>query len=291
MCSSLVEKPDLLCLNSVEPLHFDLKPRTTLGFVQLPSDLTLDMEAPFLLSQIPGVMWRNQKMKFEKDDELITSGTFERAKKNIKFAAGAFLPVSGESFGSLDVVALTCTSLSFTLGTADTQAELLEGYPNVVAVDMASSILNSLNSVCNNNLIEHKIGVLTPYINELHNNNINFLKRNGVFVLNHLNLNIPVDFLVSQLSPDSIFMKACELYQKNSSISVLIICCSALRSTQYGFIDRLEKKLNIPVITSNQAMMWECLQKSKNIGKDEIKGVIGYGRLFYEYDYIPILQN
>lgn len=43
---------------------FDPKPRVTFGFVQLPSDILLESEAPALLNQIPNVAFRVQKMQF-----------------------------------------------------------------------------------------------------------------------------------------------------------------------------------------------------------------------------------
>ena len=48
----------------------------------------------------------------------------------------------------------------------------------------------------------------------------------------------------------------------------------------YGFIDRLEEEIGTPVITSNQAMMWNCLKDSKNVTDEEVKSIKGYGGLF-----------
>ena len=99
-----------LCIN------FDPKPKATIGFVCIPSDITLDTEAPALLSQIPGILWRFTKMGFDEGDDQICKEVYERAKKNISIAAKSFLPSDQNSYGSLDVIAMCCTSLSFTLG-------------------------------------------------------------------------------------------------------------------------------------------------------------------------------
>ena len=97
-------------------VQFDPKPKATIGFVSIPSDITLDMEAAPLLSQIPGVLWRFTKMIFEEGDDEICEEVYSRAKKNISNATKSFLPNDGTSYGSIDVVAMCCTSLSFTLG-------------------------------------------------------------------------------------------------------------------------------------------------------------------------------
>ena len=97
-------------------MQFDPKPKATIGFVSIPSDITLDMEASPLLSQIPGVLWRFTKMMFDEGDDEICEEVYSRAKKNISNATKSFLPNDGTSYGSIDVVAMCCTSLSFTLG-------------------------------------------------------------------------------------------------------------------------------------------------------------------------------
>ena len=97
-------------------IKFDQKPKATIGFVSIPSDITLDTEAGPLLAHIPGVLWRFTKMTFEDEDDEICEEVYARAKKNIANAARSFLPNDKDSYGSLDVVAMCCTSLSFTLG-------------------------------------------------------------------------------------------------------------------------------------------------------------------------------
>ena len=97
-------------------IKFDQKPKATIGFVSIPSDITLDTEAGPLLAHIPGVLWRFTKMTFEDEDNEICEEVYARAKKNIANAARSFLPNDKDSYGSLDVVAMCCTSLSFTLG-------------------------------------------------------------------------------------------------------------------------------------------------------------------------------
>ena len=53
----------------------------------------------------------------------------------------------------------------------------------------------------------------------------------------------------------------------------LFVSCTAL--PVLNIIDRLEKKLNVPVLSSNQALIWDSLE---SIGKN--KAVLGFGKLF-----------
>ena len=53
----------------------------------------------------------------------------------------------------------------------------------------------------------------------------------------------------------------------------LFISCTAL--PVLNIIDRLEKKLSKPVLSSNQTLIWDTLEK---IGKNN--NIIGFGSLF-----------
>lgn len=264
-------------------LIFDPKPRLTIGFIQVPGDITLDIEVYPLLSQIDNIRWRITKLSFKDNNEHISTNTYKKSKKNIKKAAATFLPRNNQDYGSLDIIALSCTSMSFALGSIQVQEELYKGYPDaIVTTDMATAIINALHSIN-----AYNIALLTPYIDELHQKNINFLTNNGFNVIVHHNLNLTKDSLVSSLNPESILEQAARLFNDNKlnvQPDTLFICCSAFRSTGYGFIDHIEKTLGVPVITSNQALMWECLDKSPKISQEEIRNVKGYGQLFEEYE-------
>lgn len=73
-------------------VKFDTKPRLTIGFVVLPSDIPLDLEVHHLLSQVQGVTWRMTRMAFADHDESLSGENFEKAKKNISVATSVFMP-------------------------------------------------------------------------------------------------------------------------------------------------------------------------------------------------------
>jgi maleate isomerase len=53
----------------------------------------------------------------------------------------------------------------------------------------------------------------------------------------------------------------------------VFICCGALRSLD--ITEKLENKLSKPVVTSIQAMVWNCLRQAGVYNK-----IKGYGKLF-----------
>lgn len=265
-----------------------------MGFIQLPTDFTLDIEIHGMLSQIDNVIWRLQKLPFiEKDGYNITSEMYHNIKKNIQHTASIFLPHPSNGdilYGTLKVISLACTSMSFVLTPDTIHKEMYAGYPTVTN-DMASSVLNSINSLYKykcNDIGDHipKIALLTPYIQEVHQKNINYFRENGCRVVVDKNLNFPNDMITSSLSPDSIVSVVSEMMEGidklELEIDVFVIGCSAFRATSYGFIDKLESKFNTFFVTSNQAMIWNSLHKAleNDDAKNCISTIKGYGKLF-----------
>ena len=278
----------LPALNGINVM-MDTKSRATIGLIQLPSDIPLDMEAPYLLDQIPDLRYRMSKMIFDDGDEDISHEVYSRAKKNLSKAAKSFLPNDITRYGSLDVIAMCCTSLSFSLGPNTVQSELRKGYPAAKQfTDMATASANAIKHVVSGGGGGKKlnrrlrIGLLTPYIESVHNSNVSFLRDNGIDVIVQHNLGLTQDTYTSSVAPKSIsdIVQAIVKHHSNENLDAFFIGCSAFRSTGYGFIDQLEQAINIPVVTSNQAVLWQSLVLCEQITKKDLQGVKGYGKLF-----------
>ena len=250
-----------------------------LGFIQLPTDYTLDYELPGVLNQIKNIRWRLQKMMYKDSDVNITTELYQKNKSIISTTASAFLP-NNTDYGSLKVISMACTSLSFTLTPEIVHQEMFNGY-NTITNDMASSILKAITAVKKNKL--DKIMLLTPYIDEIHNRNIKFLKTNDCNIVSHYNLNLKSDSIISSISIESIYNIIDNMiYDFKDKIDIFIIGCNAFRVTDYGIIDRLEEQYKCIFITSNQAMIWNALQLAFDNIQDKqlIKKIKGYGKLF-----------
>ena len=258
------------------------RPRATIGLIQLPSDIPLDMEAPYLFDQIPNIRFRMSKMVFDEGDEDISHEVYSRAKKHLSNAAKSFLPADSHRYGSVDVMAMCCTSLSFSLGPETVQKELKSGYPSAKAfTDMATASVNAIKYVSGKTGGRLRIGLLTPYIDSVHDSNVAFLKKNGIDVVVQHNLGLTQDTLTSSVEPSSI-LSVVETVAKSSAekLDAFFIGCSAFQSTGYGFIDKVENAIKMPVITSNQAVLWQCLRLCDGVTPEDLRKVRGYGVLF-----------
>ncbi len=240
--------------------------RATLGCLQLPTDLTLDEEGPALIAQVPGVRLRLRRI--ELDGDGVDESTFRSARGRLARAAATLRPA-----GSLDVIGMACTSLSFTLGCEAVQEELRAGQPGSRVTDMASAVLRALEQMAT-----RRLALLTPYVDELHARNLRFLREAGYQVVAQRNLGLATDRSITALGPDSVFAAAVAADAPDADTFVL--GCSAFRACGPGFLDRLEERLGKPVVASQQAFLWHLLRLA---GVEDLVG--GYGSLLAGRDW------
>ena len=130
----------------------------------------------------------------------------------------------------------------------------------------ADAVLGALSK-----LGARRISLLTPYIDEVHRREIDFLKANGFEVEGDANLGIDTNAQMSQLEPQAILDWA----QRNISeaADVCFLSCTAIKSAPV--IAELERHCRKPVVTSNQGMIWHLLRSSGIAAS-----VPGFGMLF-----------
>lgn len=234
-------------------------PRATLGCLQLPTDLTLDQEGPALMARVPRVRLRLQKV--ELDGDGVDVATYQTGRGRVGRAAATLRPS-----GSVDVLGLACTSLAFTLGRDQVHAELREAHPQALVTDMASAVLAALEAVG-----ARRIALLTPYVEELHTLNLGLLEGAGLEVVSHRNLGLATDTEITALSRRSILEYGLALDHPDAD--TLVLGCSAFHACVPGFLDELEERLGKPVISSQQAFLWQLLRLAGI--RDEVGGYGG----------------
>lgn len=241
-------------------VRFDPPPRATLAAVQLPTDLTLESEGPSLLARLPGVQLRLGRLAL--DGTSLDPGNYATGRGRIAEAAARLQPV-----GSLDVIGLSCTSLACSLGREAVQAEMASAQPGARVTDMASAVLAALAQVG-----ARRLAVLTPYQPALHAQLLGLLEDEGHDIVAEQALGLSDDAEISAVSRASLVELACAA--DHADADALLIACSALRVCVPGLLDELEDRLGKPVVSSQQAFLWQLLRLA---GVDDRVG--GYGRL------------
>ena len=241
------------------PIAFD-RPRAVLLAVQSPNDTVLDSEGPALIGNMPGVVLRMSKIEFE--TEAITADTYRRAASNIEAAARRLRPQS-----EVTAVGLSCTSMSFTLGPEQIDAQFASALPKATTTDMARAQVAAVRA-----LGVSRVGLLTPYIPEIAANNAAVLTAAGIEVVAQRHMGLTHSSMTDKVSKDTI--RAWAGAVDCSAAQAIVIGCSAFRACEPGFIDELETALGKPVVTSTQAFLWSLCRAG---GVEDRIG--GYGKL------------
>jgi maleate isomerase len=167
----------------------------------------------------------------------------------------------------VDCIVFHCTAVStFAPELAGDIRERIQSASGIRCFTTADAILQALKR-----LNAKTVSLLTPYIDDVHEREMAFLEANGFAIKGSANLGIDSNSEMARLSPETILDWAARSVDANAD--ACLISCTAIKSAPV--IAQLEKTLRLPVLTSNQSMVWHLLRCN---GMDS--RVETYGRLF-----------
>ena len=152
-----------------------------------------------------------------------------------------------------DVIAYGCTASSIVQGLeydSHLRAEISETY-KVPATTAAHAILTAADA-----LGARKASIVSPYTKEVDEAEHRYFESAGLEVLGGACLGISDGFGLAEPEPEVLFELGRKGFDPRSD--ALIMTCLNTRS--HTVIDRLEKALGKPVITSTQATLWHALR-------------------------------
>ena len=177
-------------------------------------------------------------------------------------AASALLADAG-----VDVIVFHCTAVStFAPELAGEIRQRVQSASNTRCFTTADAVIEALRA-----LEARRVTLLTPYISEVHEREISFLQANGISVEGSAYLGINTNAEMARMTPEAIAEWAHGKFAP--SADACFMSCTAIRSAPA--IAALEQQRGIPVITSNQCMVWYLL-RSNGIDADPGR----FGRLF-----------
>lgn len=121
----------------------------------------------------------------------------------------------------------------------------------VPASTTAEAIVDGLRA-----LGARRIALLTPYTREVHDREAAFLVHHGFEVVSGAAMGIDTNAEMGRVEPHQLYEFA--LSHQVSDADAYLYSCTAIRTA--GVIDELEEELGRPVVTSNQAMVWQALR-------------------------------
>lgn len=171
----------------------------------------------------------------------------------------------------VDVIVFACTAGSFLGGPGWDEKlakRISDAAGGIPATTTSTGLLQALTLAgCK------KINMATPYEDNINAEEKAFVEAMGVEVANLIGEQCALDTDIVKVFPERYACSIMEMYEKTPDIDGVFISCTNSRTIE--LIDVMEKKLGIPVFSSNQVSLFSAL---KLIGyKGSVKG---YGSLF-----------
>ena len=165
---------------------------------------------------------------------------------DISRAAGGIVPGA-----RLDVMIYACTSGTIANGEAEITRLVQSARPGIAVTTPATAAVKAMRHLgC------RRISILTPYIEEVNRELLVYFEQQGLTAINLTGLGFDDDIEITGIAPQAIAKVAIETTDPEAE--ALFISCTALRTA--GILQDLEKQLGIPVISSNQALVWHSLR-------------------------------
>jgi maleate isomerase len=159
--------------------------------------------------------------------------------------------------GRIDAVAFSCTSGTVAAGIDAVGRSIQAARPGVPFTTPITAAV----AACRR-LGVRRLAVLTPYVDEVNEAIRGFLVAGGLDVVDFGSFHLRTDAEIASVAPSAIVAAGRALV--GPGVDGLFVSCTGLRG--HAAIAALEAETGVPVVTSNQAQVWEAL------------GLIGYRR-------------
>lgn len=231
-------------------------PRGHIGIVLLAMEQITDSEAIKIIPEGIGIHFSRVEMETE-----VTVANLCAAGEKLPAAAKRIVPDL-----KLNAIGYGCTSGSICITEEYAKKQLLKRGNVEKATTMVTGVIKALKA-----LNVKKIAIATPYLDEINVEEAKYLEAKGFEILDIQGMNLINDFDIASVSPA--FIKEYAKSVDTLEAEAVFISCGALRSVE--IIEELEKEIGKPVVTSNQAFIWDLLRLA---GIDD--KIDGYGKLF-----------
>ncbi|MFD1156570.1 ectoine utilization protein EutA [Roseovarius aestuarii] len=231
--------------STLSPCPVQLDPRPVpfrVGLVALATDHTTERDYSRLIDPAQVGVYAT-RIAFENPT---TPASLLKTGPRLTEAAAQIFP--GEA---LDVIAYACTAASVVLGNDVVEKHLNAAKPSTPCVTPSSAAFDAFAA-----LGVRRISVLTPYTVDVTDELVGFFEANGLEVVSSACLGMNDDREMARVSEECVIAAGAEAMHPQAE--ALFISCTALRAAQCA--GRIEGQIGVPVVTSNQAMVWRTLR-------------------------------
>ncbi len=237
--------------------QFIKKNNPRVGLIVLATDVMIEKDFLKVFNEVPADIFVNRITNYNP----VTADNLKKMTENITSVTENILP--GEE---VDCVVYGCTSGTIVSGYDNIKKKINLAKPNTLVTTPSTAALNALKK---KNI--KKISIVTPYIKSVNDDVVIFFKDNNFEITSNTYFDIESDIDIGRVDQDKLFEILSKIDHKDAE--ALFVSCTSL--PVLNIIERLEKKLGITVLSSNQALIWETLEYI-NINNS----IKGYGSLF-----------
>ena len=232
-----------------------IKPR--IGVITLSTDFTIEQDFRKICHGVPVDIFFN-RIPFVNP---LNHKNYLKMADHISEVSSQILPSE-----DIDIVAYGCTSGTIAIGADRIKEEVNKAKPKAKVTTPITAAMKAFN-----HLGLKKIAVLTPYPKDVNATVYNYLIDNNINVESFSSFNLEYDSEIAQVSLASLEKEISKIDLSN--VDGLFVSCTALKIVDV--LDKVESSKNTVVISSNQAIIWDCL---RSVGIDS--KIKGYGKLF-----------
>tara|TARA_B100001123_G_scaffold138218_1_gene160543 strand:+ start:241 stop:987 length:747 start_codon:yes stop_codon:yes gene_type:complete len=166
----------------------------------------------------------------------------------------------------IDCIVYACTSGTIAAGHNSIKNKVKLAKPEAKVTTPSVAAIKALKKFNIKNL-----SIFTPYSKKLNDDVVEYFKKEGFNITSNSYFDIESDYDIGKVDQNYLYDVLSKINLKEAD--ALFVSCTAL--PVLSIIDKLEKKLNKIVLSSNQALIWDTLEL---IGKNE--SIEGFGKLF-----------
>ena len=242
--------------NNLKPIIKDTT-NARIGVITLSTDFTIEQDFRKICHNLPVDIFFN-RIPFINP---LNHENYLKMAHHISDVSAQILPSE-----DVDIIAYGCTSGTIAIGAERIKQEVNNSKPNAKVTTPITAAIKAFNY-----LGIKKIAVLTPYPKDVNETVFNYLNENNLTIDSFSSFNLEYDSEIAQVSLESLQKQIAKI--DLSSVDGSFVSCTALKIVDV--LDKIEKLQNTTIISSNQAIIWDCL---RSVGIDtKIKG---YGKLF-----------
>ena len=239
----------------IEP-KFKKESNPRIGLLALSTDLTIERDFQSICHSLPINLFVNRIH----NENPLTKENLLKMYDQLESITEKILP--GEK---INTVAYGCTSGTIAIGEDKVKEKIQLAKPGCHVTTPITSAIKAFNK-----MNVKKIAVFTPYPESVNKTISEYLIKKNINVMSFSTFNLDLDVDFARVDPKYLSEILSKLNINDAD--ALFVSCTALPALE--ILDEVEKKINKPVFSSNQTLIWDTI---RSVGYKS--SVEGYGKL------------